>query len=89
VEREALDSLDLVLAGHTHGGVLFLVGYTVLRLMFETDRGMKEIAPGKFIVVSKGVGTGGPPMRLFSPPDVVVIRLRGSPLRSYPGKSLP
>ncbi len=77
IEREALPYLDLVLAGHTHGGVLFFVGYTVLRLLFETDRGIKELAPGKFIAVSKGLGTGGPPMRLFSPPDVVVIRLRG------------
>jgi predicted MPP superfamily phosphohydrolase len=74
---EALRKTDLFLAGHTHGGVLFFVGYTVLRLMYFTDRGIKEIAPGKYVIVSKGVGTGGPPMRLLSPPDVVVIRLMG------------
>ncbi len=92
VDREALDKVDLVLAGHTHGGVLFFVGYTLLRLIFETDRGVKELAPGKFIVVSKGVGTGGPPMRLLSPPDVFVVELVGtkalsqqaSPLTSRP-----
>ncbi|RLJ69880.1 hypothetical protein BCF55_0137 [Hydrogenivirga caldilitoris] len=77
VKREAIPHLDLVIAGHTHGGVLFFVGYTVLRLIYETDRGIKELAPGKFIVVSKGVGTGGPPMRLLSPPDVVIVTLRG------------
>ncbi|WP_457601618.1 metallophosphoesterase [Hydrogenivirga sp.] len=77
VKREALPYLDLVLAGHTHGGVLFFIGYTVLRAVFETDRGIKEIAPSKFIVVSKGLGTGGPPMRLLSPPDVVVVTIRG------------
>ena len=77
VKKEALPYVDLVLAGHTHGGVLFFVGYTVLRLMFETDRGIKELAQGKFIAVSKGLGTGGPPMRLLSPPDVVVITIRG------------
>ena len=76
VKKEALPYVDLVLAGHTHGGVLFFVGYTVLRLIFETDRGIKELAPGKFIAVSKGLGTGGPPMRLLSPPDVVVITIR-------------
>lgn len=80
VRREVLPYVDLVLAGHTHGGVLFFVGYTVLRLLYETDRGIKELAPGKFIVVSKGVGTGGPPMRLLSPPDVVLITLRGQSL---------
>jgi len=80
VQRDALPYLDLVLAGHSHGGVLFFVGYTVLRILFETDRGIKELAPGKFIIVSKGVGTGGPPMRLLSPPDVVVVTLRGRSL---------
>jgi predicted MPP superfamily phosphohydrolase len=75
VNRETLDLIDLQISGHSHGGVLFFVGYTLLRLLYETDRGMKEISPGKFIVVSKGVGTGGPPMRLLSPPDVVVITL--------------
>ncbi len=80
VSDEALPYIDLQLSGHSHGGVLFFIGYTVLRLIYETDRGMKELAPGKFIVVSKGVGTGGPPMRLLSPPDVVIIDLfcRGS-----------
>ncbi len=74
---ETVKRIDLFLAGHTHGGVLFFVGYTVLRMIYFTDRGMAEIAPGKYAIVSKGVGTGGPPMRLFSPPDVVVIKLVG------------
>lgn len=88
VKKEALPYIDLVLAGHTHGGVLFFVGYTVLRILFETDRGMKELSPGKYIIVSKGVGTGGPPMRLLSPPDVVVITLRGKsqPLSPSPSR---
>ncbi len=89
VERSALPYLDLILAGHSHGGVLFFVGYTVLRVIFETDRGIKELAPGKFIVVSKGVGTGGPPMRLLSPPDVVVVTLRGLSQGASPGISPP
>ncbi len=77
LRREAINRIDLFLGGHTHGGVLFFVGYTILRLMFFTDRGMVEIAPGKYAIVSKGVGTGGPPMRLLSPPDVVIVELRG------------
>ncbi|AAC07116.1 metallophosphoesterase [Aquifex aeolicus] len=77
IKREAIKYVDLVLSGHTHGGVLFFVGYTILRLIFETDRGIKELAPGKYIIVSKGVGTGGPPMRLLSPPDVVIVTIKG------------
>ena len=77
LRKEAINRIDLFLGGHTHGGVLFFVGYTILRLMFFTDRGMVEIAPEKYAIVSKGVGTGGPPMRLLSPPDVVIVELRG------------
>jgi len=87
VDRRALPYLDLVLSGHSHGGVLFFVGYTVLRLLFETDRGIKELAPDKFIVVSKGLGTGGPPMRLLSPPDVAVITIKGRSLQASPSRS--
>ncbi|MDQ7082611.1 MAG: hypothetical protein Q9N34_06430 [Aquificota bacterium] len=47
LREEAIKRIDLFLAGHTHGGVLFFVGYTVLRLMYFTDRGMVEIAPGE------------------------------------------
>ncbi len=79
---EVVKKIDLFLGGHTHGGVLFFVGYTVLRLMFFTDRGITEITPGKYAIVSKGVGTGGPPMRLLSPPDVVVVTLKGSAVNS-------
>ena len=79
---EVIKKIDLFLGGHTHGGVLFFVGYTILRLMFFTDRGITEIAPGKYAIVSKGVGTGGPPMRLLSPPDVVVVTLKGSAVNS-------
>ncbi len=75
VSKEALNYVDLILSGHTHGGVLFFVGYTVLRLIYETDRGIKELRKGKYIIVSKGVGTGGPPMRLLSPPDIIIIEL--------------
>ncbi len=78
INEKALPYIDLVLAGHTHGGVLFFVGYTLLRVLYETDRGIKELVPGKFIIVSKGVGTGGPPMRLLSPPDVVIVVLKGT-----------
>ncbi len=78
VDKSSLPYIDLVLAGHSHGGILFFVGYTILRVIFETDRGIKELGKDKFIIVSKGVGTGGPPMRLLSPPDVVVVVLEGT-----------
>jgi len=38
-----------------------------------------------FLYVSRGLGTGGPPMRLGSPPEIVHIRL-GSPEKRSDGK---
>jgi len=77
VNRKAVDKIDLQLSGHTHGGVLFFVGYLILDRIFETNRGMKSIGENRYIVVSKGIGTGGPPMRLLSPPDVIIIDIVG------------
>ena len=42
--------------------------------VFIGDRGLHRLG-SSYIYISKGVGTGGPPMRLFSPPDVAVIEL--------------
>lgn len=65
---------DLMLSGHTHGGIYKPIGEFLLRKMFLTDRGLVKVG-SSYVFVSKGVGTGGPPMRLFSPPDVAVIEL--------------
>ncbi|WP_340694384.1 metallophosphoesterase [Hydrogenobacter thermophilus] len=65
---------DLMLSGHTHGGIYKPIGEFLLRKMFLTDRGLVKMG-SSYVFVSKGIGTGGPPMRLFSPPDVAVIEL--------------
>ncbi len=77
VNKKVIENIDLQLSGHTHGGVLFFVGYLILDRIFETNRGIKEIGENRYIVVSKGIGTGGPPMRLLAPPDVNVIDIIG------------
>ncbi|WPM32941.1 metallophosphoesterase [Hydrogenobacter sp. T-2] len=65
---------DLMLSGHTHGGVYYPVGKLILTRLFISDRGFHRLEDS-YIYISKGVGTGGPPMRLFSPPDVAVIEI--------------
>lgn len=65
---------DLMLSGHTHGGVYYPVGKLILTGMFIGDRGLYRLGDAH-VFISKGVGTGGPPMRLLSPPDVAVIDL--------------
>lgn len=74
LEEETMGLFDLMLSGHTHGGVYYPVGRLILTKLFLSDRGFHSLE-GSYLYVSKGVGTGGPPMRLFSQPDVAVIEL--------------
>ncbi|MDW8032868.1 MAG: metallophosphoesterase [Aquificaceae bacterium] len=74
LEEGSEELFDLMLSGHTHGGVYYPVGKLLLTRMFLGDRGLHKLGDA-YIYISKGVGTGGPPMRLFSPPDVAVIDL--------------
>ncbi|MBE6453813.1 MAG: metallophosphoesterase [Alphaproteobacteria bacterium] len=73
-----LDSLsggivDLVLSGHTHGGQIF-----PFHIMVKQANGYLA---GKYslnktdMLISRGVGTWGPPMRLFAPSDITIINL--------------
>jgi len=69
--------VDLVLAGHTHGGQLCLPGG--LPLWTNTRRG--RFGGGLFqrghtrMFVTRGVGTGLVRARLFCPPEVALVRL--------------
>lgn len=74
LETGAEKLFDLMLSGHTHGGVYYPIGRFILTRLFIGDRGLHRLG-SSYIYISKGVGTGGPPMRLFSPPDVAVIEL--------------
>ena len=67
---------NLQLSGHTHGGQLYPFGF-IVRLYFPKIHGLHELAPGKLIYVNRGVGTWGPPVRVFAPPEITVIDLIG------------
>lgn len=75
IKKEATGLFDLMLSGHTHGGLYKYVGSFIMQKFYETDRGLKYLGKGSYLFVSKGVGTGGPPMRFLTPPDVAVIEL--------------
>ena len=75
--RIAGPGVELVLAGHTHGGQVCLPGGHALVLPFESgdfvagwfeDRGTR-------LFVSRGVGTTALPVRAFCRPEVAVLRL--------------
>ncbi|NAZ29632.1 MAG: metallophosphoesterase [Caldimicrobium sp.] len=75
VKKEVVGRFDLMLSGHLHGGLYFPIGELILKRFYIAHQGLTKI-DGSFVHVSKGVGTGGPPMRFFTPPDVAIIEIK-------------
>lgn len=69
--------VSLVLSGHTHGGQIRVPGLGVLARMsrYRLDEGRYH-ADGSEIVVSRGLGAVGLPVRIACPPEAVLLRLR-------------
>lgn len=68
---------DLVLSGHAHGGQFRL---PVLGPLYSPDQGfLPKLAQGmhrrgnSVLVVSRGLGNSNFPVRLFNPPEIVII----------------
>ena len=70
------DKFNLQLSGHTHGGQIFPFGL-VTHLFFKNNYGYYELEKNKLLYVSRGVGTWGPPVRIFAPPEITIIDLIG------------
>lgn len=74
---------DLLIAGHTHGGQVNLPGWGPLLTFSAVPRawaagGGHEIAPGRHLIVSRGLGmerADAPRIRLNCRPEIVVIDL--------------
>jgi predicted MPP superfamily phosphohydrolase len=67
----------LVISGHTHGGQMRVPGLPVLIRMsrFHLDEGRYRSA-GAEIVVSRGLGVSGIPLRTACPPEALLLTLR-------------
>lgn len=74
-DAAAAAGVDLMLAGHTHGGQLWPFGYLVARL-FPRYEGHHQI-DGMSLIVSRGTGTWGPRMRLWRPAEILRVTLKG------------
>lgn len=66
-------SVDLMLSGHTHNGQIFPFTL-IVRIAFRYLHGLYE-ENGKFLHVSPGTGTWGPPMRLGSRNQITLLTL--------------
>jgi hypothetical protein len=73
VARERRISLQL--SGHTHRGQVFLFRWITAKVYRGYDYGLKRY--GELLVyTSSGAGTWGPPMRIDTIPEIVVIEFR-------------
>ena len=69
VEKQGI---SLQLSGHTHGGQMFPFTWFTWRIFGDYTYGLKKF--GELLVyTSSGAGTWGPPMRVCTQPEIVLI----------------
>jgi predicted MPP superfamily phosphohydrolase len=77
-DRAAELGIDLMLAGHTHGGQLALEtvhrGFNTSSLIYRYTSGWYENR-GARLYVNRGIGTTGFPIRLGARPEITVLEL--------------
>ncbi|MCQ2059558.1 MAG: metallophosphoesterase [Bacteroidaceae bacterium] len=82
-------SIDLMLAGHTHGMQLGIFGFTPSRFIYKQDHGLyrcdKEFEHNgnpRYLYVNTGLGQTLLPMRIGLRPEITLITLKSCPERS-------
>lgn len=73
-DEAAAHGVGLMLSGHTHDGQIWPFGYLV-RFAYPRLAGRYEVG-GMSLIVSRGTGMWGPPMRLFRRSEILRITLR-------------
>lgn len=74
VAEETAEKIGLQLSGHTHGGQIFPFDLAVA-LAHPHPMGLVDLPAGGRLYTSRGTGTWGPPMRVFSPPEVTLFEI--------------
>jgi uncharacterized protein len=64
--------ISLQLSGHTHGGQIFPFTWIVSRVWGQFTYGLKRLG-NLLVYTSSGTGTWGPPMRVGTRPEIVLI----------------
>jgi hypothetical protein len=67
-----------MLSGHTHAGQIRVPGLPVIvrQSRYRLDEGRYR-AGATELVVSRGLGAVGLPLRIACPPEAVLVRIRG------------
>ncbi|MFK7695619.1 metallophosphoesterase [Paenibacillus sp. HJGM_3] len=76
LRRERID-YDLLLAGHTHGGQIRLLGWSY-GIAQKYHVGLKRLDGGRAFYISRGLGNVHLPIRLGSRPELTLFELEGS-----------
>jgi predicted MPP superfamily phosphohydrolase len=72
------EGIDLELSGHTHGGQIFPINIITPLLFKDRNYGLSK--SGDMVVyTSSGAGTSGPPMRIGTDPEIVLIDFQNRP----------
>jgi uncharacterized protein len=69
----AAAGVDLMVSGHTHQGQFWPINYIVRMLYGMYIYGMHRVDT-MTAITTRGVGTSGPPCRLFFPAEIVLLR---------------
>jgi predicted MPP superfamily phosphohydrolase len=73
LEVAEAEGISLLLSGHTHHGQVFLFRFITSWVYHGYDYGLKGFG-SLLVYTSSGAGTWGPPMRLDTKPEIVVIK---------------
>lgn len=78
VDKTLIGNFDLQISGHSHGGQIW-PGKYITRAIFGVGQGLTiltgEGGTKSLLYTSNGVGFWGPPVRLFTPPEITLILL--------------
>lgn len=80
--RRAMDRVDLVLSGHTHGGQIRLPGIGALvnsALRPDLYEAGLRRRPWTQVYTSRGIGTAHLPVRFLSRPELAILTLTAAP----------
>lgn len=69
----AASGADLLISGHTHGGQFFPIN-VIVSMMYDNSYGMNSM-DSSVSVVTSGAGFFGPPFRLFTKSEVVLLHI--------------
>ncbi len=74
-------SAGLIVAGHTHGGQIRLpwlgpVPRLPTRLGRVFDQGIFHLTKKTTLAISRGIGESGPRVRLFAPPEILLLQIQ-------------